>query len=57
VWQVYDRRDVQDPGNLAYAMTTVDGDSTIVLGGTASDTEFEVLAETVGAELDTGGGS
>ncbi len=35
-------------------MTTVDGDSTIVLGGTASDAEFEVLAEAVGAELDDG---
>ena len=57
VWTVYDRRDVQDPGNLAYALTTVDGDSTIVLGGTASDAEFEVLADAVGAELDAGGTS
>jgi hypothetical protein len=57
VWNVYDRRDVQDPGNLAYIMSIVDGDSTIVLGGTASDAEFEVLAEAVGAELDAGGTS
>jgi hypothetical protein len=57
VWQVYDRRDVQDPGNLAYAMTTVSGDSTVVLGGTASDAEFETLAAAVGDELDAGGTS
>jgi hypothetical protein len=57
VWTVYDRRDVQDPGNLAYALTTVEGDSTIVLGGTASDAEFEELAEAVDAELDAGGAS
>jgi hypothetical protein len=50
-WQVYDRRDAQDPGNLAYIMTTVSGDSTIVLGGTASDAEFEVLADAAAAEL------
>jgi Protein of unknown function (DUF4245) len=53
-WQVYDRRDVQDPGNLAYVMTTVSGDSTVVLGGTANDDEFRVLAETVGSQLDEG---
>jgi len=51
VWQVYDRRDVQDPGNLAYILTTVSGESAIVLGGTASDEEFTELAEAVGAEL------
>ncbi len=57
VWQIYDRRDVEDPGNLAYAMTTTDGDATIVLGGTATDAEFEVLAQAVDAELDAGGSS
>lgn len=56
-WQIYDRRDVQDPGNLAYVMTTVSGDSTIVLGGTAADIEFGALADAVGAELDAGGDS
>ncbi|MEO5921389.1 MAG: DUF4245 family protein [Pseudolysinimonas sp.] len=56
-WLVYDRRDVQDPGILAYVMTTVSGDSTIVLGGTASDVEFGVLADAVGADLDSGGAS
>lgn len=57
VWTIYDRRDVQDPGLVAYAMTTVEGDSTIVLAGTAADAEFEVLAEAVAAELDAGGTS
>jgi len=51
VWQVYDRRDVPEPGNLAYILTTVSGETGIVLGGTASDAEFEVLAAAVGAEL------
>jgi hypothetical protein len=54
-WLIYDRRDAQDPGNLAYVMTTVDGDSTIVLGGTAGDIEFGVLADAVGTELDAEG--
>ncbi len=57
VWQVYDRRDLRDPGNLAYLLTTVSGDSAIVLGGTASDAEFEVLAAAVGAELGADGDS
>ena len=57
VWQVYDRRDVQDPGNLAYILTTVSGDSAIVLGGTASDAEFALLADAVGAELGPEGAS
>lgn len=57
IWQVYDRRDADDPGNLAYAITTVEGDSTIVLGGTATDAEFATLAEAVGAVLDAGGTS
>jgi hypothetical protein len=51
-WQVYDRRDADDPGNLAYILTTMSGDSTIVLGGTASAAEFEVLAAAVDAALD-----
>ena len=53
-WQVYDRRDAQDPGNLAYIMTTVSGESTIVLGGTANDDEFRVLTMSVAAQLDEG---
>ena len=44
-WQVYDHRDVDDPGNLAYALVDrPSGDSTVVLGGTATDAEFATLA-------------
>ena len=43
-WTVYDHRDAADPGNLAYALVTEHKESTFVLYGTASDTEFETLA-------------
>ena len=47
-WTVYDHRDGDDPGNLAYALVTeVDG-STYVLHGTASNGEFAVLAQAMG---------
>jgi hypothetical protein len=52
-WEVYDRRDVDDPGNLAYALVTTVGNSTFVLSGTASDAEFATLAASVTAELDS----
>lgn len=50
-WQVYDRRDVDDPGNVAYALVTESGASTVVLSGTATDAEFMILAESVAKEL------
>lgn len=50
-WDVYDRRDVPDPGNVEYALVTTSGASTIVLGGTASDAEFAVLATAVAEDL------
>jgi len=50
-WQLYDNRDRDDTGNLAYVMTAEHGDSTIVLFGTAPDSEFETLATSVSAEL------
>jgi hypothetical protein len=50
-WDVYDRRDAEDIGNLAYAMTTEIDASTIVLFGTASDEEFETLAAAVDASV------
>jgi hypothetical protein len=50
-WDVFDRRDVDDPGNLEYALVTATDASTIVLGGTASDDEFAVLAAAVAEEL------
>jgi hypothetical protein len=50
-WQVYDRREARDPGNLAYALATTIGRSTIVLGGTATDDVFETLATAVAEQL------
>lgn len=50
-WDVYDRRDTKNPGNLAFAMaTTVDGTS-YVLFGTGSDEEFRTLAASLSAEI------
>ena len=50
-WQVYDHRSDDHPGNLAYALVTTAGDSTVVLAGTGSDAEFETLADEVAGEL------
>jgi hypothetical protein len=50
-WSTYDRRDVDDPGNVEYALVATSGASTIVLGGTATDEEFAVLAAAVAKEL------
>jgi hypothetical protein len=50
-WAVYDRRDADDPGNHEYALVTIAGDLTVVLYGTASDDEFEVLAAAIAEEL------
>ena len=47
-WSVYDHRDADDSGNLAYAMTTSLQGSTYVLFGTAVDAEFETLATAMG---------
>lgn len=53
-WQQFDRRDVKDPGNLSYALVATMGRSTVVLGGTATDHEFETLATAVATELGAG---
>ncbi|MEO6533674.1 MAG: DUF4245 domain-containing protein [Pseudolysinimonas sp.] len=50
-WQVYDHRSDDHPGNLAYALVTTVGDSTVVLAGTASDAEFAALATEISGEL------
>ncbi|HEU0205551.1 MAG TPA: DUF4245 domain-containing protein [Pseudolysinimonas sp.] len=50
-WQVYDHRSDDHPGNLAYALVTTVRDSTVVLAGTASDSEFATLATEVSGEL------
>jgi hypothetical protein len=46
-WEVYDRRDVDDPGNHAYMLVTTADAVTVVLYGTATDGEFEQLASAV----------
>ncbi|MFC5500964.1 DUF4245 domain-containing protein [Lysinimonas soli] len=50
-WQVYDHRADSNPGNLAYALVTTVGASTVVLAGTASDSEFATLATEITKEL------
>ena len=50
-WDRYDRRGVSDPGNLEFALATTAGSSTIVLGGTADDVEFETLDAAVAEAL------
>jgi hypothetical protein len=50
-WAAYDRRDADDPGNLAYALVATFDRSTVVLGGTATDDEFRTLAGAITAEL------
>ncbi|QNO38913.1 DUF4245 domain-containing protein [Protaetiibacter sp. SSC-01] len=50
-WTIFDRRDSDDPGNVAYALVTEADGSTIVLAGTAGDEEFAALAAAVAKEL------
>lgn len=51
-WVSYDRRTSDTPGNYAYSLsTTVDG-TTIALHGTASTSEFRILAAAVTQQLE-----
>lgn len=50
-WQRYDRRGVEGVGLREIALVTNAADSTVVLYGTASDADLEVLATAVAAEL------
>ncbi|MFM2353624.1 MAG: hypothetical protein RLZZ608_1030 [Actinomycetota bacterium] len=50
-WQRYDRRNVEGVGLREIALVTTTADSTVVLYGTASDADVEVLATAVAAEL------
>ncbi|MET1051547.1 MAG: DUF4245 domain-containing protein [Mycetocola sp.] len=58
-WTVYDNRELNDVGNVEYALTTEAGPSTFILYGTASDAEFvtvaEAIADQVRANNDAGG--
>lgn len=50
-WTEYDQRQLEDPGNLEYVLTTEQGASTVVIGGTADDAELQIFAEAVSARL------
>ena len=43
-WTVYDHRTAKNPGNFAYALSATVKGSTVILHGTASNAEFELLA-------------
>ncbi|EAR24527.1 exodeoxyribonuclease VII small subunit [marine actinobacterium PHSC20C1] len=49
-WVIYDRRSSTDAGNYAYSMSAQIAGSTVVLHGTATDDEFELLAAAIAAE-------
>lgn len=50
-WTEYDQRESSSPGNFAYSLATTSGGSTIVLHGTAEQSEFEALATALAVEL------
>ncbi len=50
-WIEHDQRAAEDPGNLAYVLTTEHGASTVIVGGTADDAELQAFAEAVSAQL------
>jgi hypothetical protein len=54
VWTEHDQRDAEDPGNLAFVLTTEHDASTVVIAGTAEDAELQTFAEAVSAELVAG---
>jgi len=50
-WDRYDRRHLDKPGNVEFALVTTSGASTIVLAGTAAEAEFAVLAAAIAKGL------
>lgn len=50
-WTLYDRRGAAQLGTREYALVTETDGSTIVLYGTAEESEFELLATAIAAEL------
>ncbi len=51
-WDVYDNRAAgSDAGNVAYALVTTAGKSTVVVFGTASDDEFTTVASSLTGQL------
>jgi hypothetical protein len=53
-WQVYDRRDERDPGNFAYSMATTTDSGSVVLNGTGTEAEFELIAQAIAADIPGG---
>ena len=51
-WTIFDRRSSSNTGNYAYSMSAQIAGSTIVLHGTATDAEFELLAASLAAEAE-----
>ncbi|MCU1405638.1 MAG: hypothetical protein JWQ43_1941 [Glaciihabitans sp.] len=50
-WDVYDRRNTDDPGNFAYSLTTSVNGSDYLVHGTAVDGEFELFASALASEI------
>ncbi|ODA90690.1 hypothetical protein ATY41_09160 [Leifsonia xyli subsp. xyli] len=51
-WDVYDNRTSgADTGNVAYALTTTAGKSSIVVFGTAGDAEFQTVAAALAGQI------
>lgn len=50
-WNVYDQRELDDVGNLEYAMSIQIDDDWYVLFGTASEEEFSEFAQTVSEQI------
>jgi hypothetical protein len=56
-WDVYNNRaSGTDNGNVAYALVTRSGDSTIVVFGTAEDAEFRTVASSLAHQIHSLGG-
>ncbi|MGV8912819.1 MAG: DUF4245 domain-containing protein [Rhodoglobus sp.] len=51
-WTIYDRRSSSNTGNYAYSMSAQIAGSTVVLHGTATNDEFELLAASIAAEAE-----
>ncbi|MGV8877127.1 MAG: DUF4245 domain-containing protein [Rhodoglobus sp.] len=52
-WTIYDRRSSPDTGNYAYSMVAEIGGSTVVLHGTATQEDFELVASAIATEAET----
>ena len=56
-WDVYDHRaSGSHDGNVDYALVAHAGDSTVILSGTADDTEFRTVASSLVDQIHSLGG-